>query len=130
MHSSRILQIALTAFSWFLALGAIPLALLGGLSLAGSAVPPLLELDLVPGVLLCAVLMLAIALGGRFPRKSLAVWGPLLLFGIAVSEYVMAATGCQLPAGIHPVNALGLFGVALGMARTSGRWAKKKEQPK
>lgn len=127
MDPSRKLRLTLAALSWCLAACALPIALLGGLSLAGSAASPLVEFNLVPAVLLIALLMLGIALAGRLSRKSLAVWGPVLLLGIGASEYVLAAVGCQVTAGIHPVNALGLLGVALGMARTSGEWTHAKE---
>jgi len=120
-------QIVLIALAWCLVAGALPLALLGGLSLVGIDAPALVDFDFLPAVFLIALLMLGTALVGRLPRKSLAVWGPALILGIGASEYVLAAAGCQVATGIHPVNALGLLGVALGIARTFSPWSNAKE---
>jgi hypothetical protein len=70
----------------------------------------------VPG--LVALLMVIFALWGRLPRA--AIWLTVLLFVLVIAQTeVFAAIRADVPlaAALHPVNALILFAIGVGLAR-------------
>ena len=80
----------------------------------------------VPG--LVALLLVVFALWGRFPRATILL--TLLLFVLVIAQTeVFAAIRADVPlvAALHPVNALILFAIGVGLARRV--WALVRVRP-
>ncbi|MFS8572489.1 MAG: hypothetical protein LOD85_05615 [Clostridia bacterium] len=80
-----------------------------------------------PIVLGAVALMVPLSRAGRFPGKSAAAVVPLILMGLVGADYLLEATGCASPTGLHPVNAVGLAGFSLGLLRTRRAWDEEAE---
>lgn len=126
MELSRTVRIAYKALAWaLLGLAALLLVLavmdqsLDGLSWATN-----LRLILLGAALLMVLLRWA----GNFPKQSLAAWAPFVFLGITASEYVLSASGCSFAGGLHPVNAVGIVGVSLGLVRSSTDWGEEESR--
>lgn len=64
-------------------------------------------------------LMAGLSRVGRPPGRGVAALAPLLLLTVVGADYLLAAMGCDFPAGFHPINAVGLMAVSLGIVRAS-----------
>lgn len=105
-----------------------------GLGFVFVVLPGLLVFDLVrihetlpvkPLMLGFSALLAWSAWLGRFSVPRNAAVAPLVLAAIVGLDYGMAATGCVSLTGLHPVNALGVAALGLGVVRTMPSWSEE-----
>lgn len=124
---TRTARVAYEALAWGLLVLAVVLMILPVVELV-SGLPSPGNLRARPFLLGLIPFMAGLSRLGRPARRSVGALAPLLLLSVVGADYLLAGMGCDFPAGFHPINAVGLMAVSLGVVRGSGTWGEEEKR--
>lgn len=116
---TNVARIGFVALAWLFAAAVVVQVFLAGLSLFDSALRWDDHRAFGSLIGFVPVLLLVCAVVGRLPLRLIG--GAALLFWLYGMQFALAHAGTGYVAALHPVNAIALFALAVGLGRGARR---------
>lgn len=112
---TRWLRLGAAAAAWLFAAGVVAQVFLAGLGLFASGAHWADHRALGSAIGAFPIALLVLAVAGRLPVRVVGL--AAAIFGLYALQFVFAHAGNGAVAALHPVNALALFWLAVGVGR-------------